>query len=177
MCASTTMTLAGGRLRQRHALPRRADVPRDRTGDAHLRKRRRPDQLPKGYGAAGVHRRHGRPRFAWNEIPLAENSPTRAASSCRSARSTRRSCIRLRFSAWAIRTRSSGQGRPAYDLSKIGPLLENHPIFPERANISLCAVVERAHIVVRTWERGAGLTRACGSPPVRRRSQPRAAQE
>src|SRR6201986_116783 len=51
----------------------------------------------------------------------------------------------------------------AYDLGKIGPLLENHPIFPERANISLCAVKSKDHIIVRTWERGAGLTRACGS--------------
>jgi diaminopimelate epimerase len=51
----------------------------------------------------------------------------------------------------------------AYDLGKIGPLLENHPMFPERANISLVAVKSKEHIVVRTWERGAGLTKACGS--------------
>jgi diaminopimelate epimerase len=51
----------------------------------------------------------------------------------------------------------------AYDLSKIGPLLENHPIFPERANISLAQVKDPEHIVLRVWERGAGLTRACGS--------------
>jgi len=51
----------------------------------------------------------------------------------------------------------------AYDLAKIGPLLENHPIFPERANISLCKVASRDHLIVRTWERGAGLTRACGT--------------
>jgi diaminopimelate epimerase len=51
----------------------------------------------------------------------------------------------------------------AYDLARIGPLLENHPIFPERANISLAAVKSREHLMVRTWERGAGLTRACGS--------------
>src|SRR3989449_3090816 len=51
----------------------------------------------------------------------------------------------------------------AYDLGKIGPLLENHPIFPERANITLAQVVSREHLVIRTWERGAGLTRACGS--------------
>ena len=50
-----------------------------------------------------------------------------------------------------------------YDLAKLGPLLEHHPIFPERANISLAQVVSRQHIVLRTWERGAGLTRACGS--------------
>jgi len=51
----------------------------------------------------------------------------------------------------------------AYDLGKIGPMLENHPLFPERANISLAQVVSREHIVIRTWERGAGLTKACGS--------------
>jgi diaminopimelate epimerase len=36
-------------------------------------------------------------------------------------------------------------------------------MFPERANISLARVASREHIVLRTWERGAGLTRACGS--------------
>jgi diaminopimelate epimerase len=51
----------------------------------------------------------------------------------------------------------------AYDLARFGPLLENHPIFPDRANITLAHVVSREHIVIRTWERGAGLTRACGS--------------
>jgi diaminopimelate epimerase len=51
----------------------------------------------------------------------------------------------------------------AYELERIGPLLENHPIFPERANISLARVLDPAHIRLRVWERGAGLTRACGS--------------
>jgi len=51
----------------------------------------------------------------------------------------------------------------AYDLDRFGPLLENHPIFPERANITLAHIIDRGHIAMRTWERGAGLTRACGS--------------
>ncbi|WP_029031869.1 diaminopimelate epimerase [Salinarimonas rosea] len=51
----------------------------------------------------------------------------------------------------------------AYDLARIGPLLENHPIFPERANISLAHVVSDSRIRLRVWERGVGLTRACGS--------------
>lgn len=51
----------------------------------------------------------------------------------------------------------------AYDLGRFGPLLENHPIFPERANISLAQVTSRTSLRLRTWERGAGLTRACGS--------------
>lgn len=51
----------------------------------------------------------------------------------------------------------------AYDLAGAGWLLEHHPIFPEGANISLAQVVDRSHIILRTWERGAGLTQACGS--------------
>lgn len=51
----------------------------------------------------------------------------------------------------------------AYDLGRLGPMLENHPIFPQRANISLAAVLSPASIRLRTWERGAGLTKACGS--------------
>lgn len=51
----------------------------------------------------------------------------------------------------------------AYNLEQIGPLLENHPIFPDRANIELAAVTAPDHIVLRVWERGAGITRACGS--------------
>jgi diaminopimelate epimerase len=51
----------------------------------------------------------------------------------------------------------------AYELERIGPLLENHPIFPERANISLARVLDPERIRLRVWERGAGLTRACGS--------------
>ena len=49
------------------------------------------------------------------------------------------------------------------DLSKSGPLLENHPMFPERANISLAHVLSPEHIEVKVWERGVGLTQACGT--------------
>jgi diaminopimelate epimerase len=51
----------------------------------------------------------------------------------------------------------------AHDLAAVGPLLENHPMFPEKANISLAQVVARDHIRLRVWERGVGLTLACGS--------------
>jgi diaminopimelate epimerase len=49
------------------------------------------------------------------------------------------------------------------DLSRAGPMLENHPLFPERANISFAKVVARDHIILKVWERGAGLTQACGT--------------
>ena len=51
----------------------------------------------------------------------------------------------------------------SYELDRFGSLLEYHPIFPERANISIAQVLSSEHIVLRTWERGAGLTEACGS--------------
>jgi diaminopimelate epimerase len=106
----------------------------------------------------------GKPRFAWNEIPLAEEfQDTRA--------------IELQIGPLDRPILHSpsvlSMGNPhavfwvedvaAYDLTRIGPLLENHPMFPERANISLAHVASRDRIVLRTWERGAGLTRACGS--------------
>jgi diaminopimelate epimerase len=106
----------------------------------------------------------GKPRFAWNEIPLAEEF-----------RDTRRIELQIGpIDAPVLHSPSVvNVGNPhaifwvedvnAHDLERFGPLLENHPIFPERANISVCQVRARDHLVVRTWERGAGLTRACGS--------------
>ena len=106
----------------------------------------------------------GVPRFRWNEIPLAEEF-----------RDTRAIELQIGPIDKPILHSPSvvNVGNPhaifwvedvaSYDLARIGPLLENHPIFPERSNISLAAVKSREHLVVRTWERGAGLTRACGS--------------
>ncbi len=51
----------------------------------------------------------------------------------------------------------------AYDLERIGPLLEHHPVFPEGANISLAHVFGEDRIRVKVWERGVGLTLACGT--------------
>ena len=106
----------------------------------------------------------GVPRFRWDEIPLAEEF-----------RDTRAIALQIGpIDAPILHSPSVvSMGNPhavfwvedvqAYDLGKIGSLLENHPIFPERANISLAAVASREHLIVRTWERGAGLTKACGS--------------
>jgi len=106
----------------------------------------------------------GSPRFGWRDIPLAEPfHDTRA--------------IELQIGPIDKPILHSPSvvnvGNPhavfwvgdvaAYDLGRIGPMLENHPIFPERANISLAHVTSPTAITLRTWERGAGLTKACGS--------------
>ena len=51
----------------------------------------------------------------------------------------------------------------AIDLAALGPVLEHDPLFPQRANIGVAAVRDRKNIRLRVWERGAGITRACGS--------------
>ncbi|MEI7601292.1 MAG: diaminopimelate epimerase [Aestuariivirga sp.] len=49
------------------------------------------------------------------------------------------------------------------DLARVGPMLEHHPLFPKRANITLARIDARDHVVIKVWERGAGLTKACGT--------------
>ena len=106
----------------------------------------------------------GEPRLAWHEIPLAE-----------AFHDTR--WIELQaglIDAPVLNTPAVvNMGNPhavffvddveAIDLGRIGPMLEHHPVFPERANISVAQVLSPEHIRLRTWERGAGLTRACGT--------------
>src|SRR5210317_444019 len=47
--------------------------------------------------------------------------------------------------------------------NKIGPIIENHKIFPERCNVTIGQVINEKLIKVKVWERGAGLTKACGT--------------
>ncbi|NKI60847.1 diaminopimelate epimerase [Labrenzia sp. PO1] len=106
----------------------------------------------------------GVPRLAWNEIPLAEEfADTRA--------------IELQIGPIddpILHTPAVvNMGNPhaifwvddveAYELERVGPLLEHHPIFPEYANISLAHVFDADQIRVKVWERGVGLTLACGT--------------
>jgi diaminopimelate epimerase len=104
----------------------------------------------------------GAPRFDWNEIPLSQPfDDTRA--------------VELpQFAGLGLGAASMvNVGNPhciffvenveAHDLGRFGPVLEHDPVFPERANISLAQVTGPSSLRLRTWERGAGLTRACGT--------------
>jgi diaminopimelate epimerase len=107
----------------------------------------------------------GKPRMGWDEIPLAEEFYDTTG-------------IELQIGpidAPVLHTPSAvSMGNPHvtfwveddvwnYQLDRFGPLLENHPLFPERCNISIANVVSPDRIILRTWERGAGLTKACGT--------------
>jgi diaminopimelate epimerase len=107
----------------------------------------------------------GRPKFGWQDIPLSEEfGDTRM--------------IELEIGPLGAPILHSpsvaNMGNPhvvfwvdkdvaTYDLGRFGPMLENHPLFPERANITLAQNTGEDHFTIRTWERGAGLTLACGS--------------
>lgn len=121
--------------------------------------------LPSTVGDDEVTVDMGTPKFAWHEIPLSEEfHDTRG--------------VELQVGPIdhpILHTPSVvNVGNPHavfwvkndpedYALDRFGPLLENHPLFPERANISLAQVLSPERIKVRVWERGAGLTRACGT--------------
>ena len=107
----------------------------------------------------------GTPKFAWYEIPLNEefadtryvelqigpiDAPVLHSPSV-AAMGNPHATFWVKDDVWS------------YALDRFGPLLENHPLFPERANISIANVLTPTHMILRTWERGAGLTEACGT--------------
>ena len=100
----------------------------------------------------------GAPRFDWREVPLAEPADT----------------LRLPLVRGPLREPVAlSMGNPhavffvdaveAVPLETLGPELEHDPLFPERANIGVAQVLAPDAIRLRVWERGAGLTPACGS--------------
>ncbi len=105
----------------------------------------------------------GEPKLDWQDIPLAERMDTRTLD------------IKVGpidapvlFGPSAVNMGNPHciffvENAEAHDLKKIGPMLEHHPLFPERANISLAQIRSKGEIRLRVWERGAGMTLACGS--------------
>ena len=107
----------------------------------------------------------GRPRFGWRDIPLArEFADTRMidllAGPAEAPVLASPSAVSMgnpHVVFWADRDVRS------YELGRFGPVLERDPLFPERANITVAQVTGPDRLAIRTWERGAGLTKACGS--------------
>lgn len=100
----------------------------------------------------------GVPRFGWQDIPLAYAMDTDALPV-----------------AWENleNPMAVNVGNPhviffvddvdAIELDRLGPQIEHDPLFPERVNVNVAQVVSPQAILLRVWERGAGLTRACGT--------------
>lgn len=107
---------------------------------------------------SGVSVDMGVPRFAWQDIPLAYAMDTHFMPV-----------------AWEelVHPVAVNVGNPhavffvdncdAIDLSRLGPMIETDPIFPQRVNVNVATMAGRSRIRLRVWERGAGLTLACGT--------------
>ena len=109
-------------------------------------------------GARGYTVDMGVPRFGWDEIPLSEPADTLALDL---ALGPLRQPVAVNMgNPHAVFLVDDADGIP---LAKLGPELEQHAMFPERANIGVVEVQDPRHLRVRVWERGAGLTTACGS--------------
>ena len=100
----------------------------------------------------------GPAKLEWNEIPLAEETDT----------------LHLSFSRGDLKDPVAvNVGNPhavffvddaeAIDLETVGPEIEHHPFFPERTNVEAAQVISPDKIRLRVWERGAGITQACGT--------------
>ena len=111
--------------------------------------------------AAGAHRvgvDMGQPRLGWREIPLARDCDTLN--------------VPLTLGPLVVPVCTS-MGNPhatffvddaeAIDLAALGPRLERDPLFPERANIGVVQVLSPERLRFRVWERGVGITVACGT--------------
>ena len=108
--------------------------------------------------SAGIMIDMGAPRFGWDEIPLAYALDTAA--------------LPLGWDALENGT-AVNVGNPhiiffvddldSVDLGRLGPTIEQDSVFPERVNVNVAQVTGPSSLRLRVWERGAGLTRACGT--------------
>jgi len=104
----------------------------------------------------------GRPRLEWSEVPLDAEQDTRALD-----------VVLHDDPALATPPGAVSMGNPhvvffvddigAVPIREVGPAVERHPLFPGHVNVGFAQIKARDRIRLRVWERGAGLTQACGT--------------
>lgn len=100
----------------------------------------------------------GLPRFGWEEIPLAYAMDTAAMpvgwEDLQTPAAVNVGNPHIIFFV---------EDQSLIDLERLGPLIEHDPLFPQRINVNVAQVTGSDRVNLRVWERGAGLTRACGT--------------
>lgn len=100
----------------------------------------------------------GAPRFDWDAIPLAYAMDTLTmAASWEDLPAPAAVNVGNPHVVFFV------EDLDAVDTARLGPLIEHDPLFPQRVNVNFAQIVGDAHIRLIVWERGAGLTRACGT--------------
>ena len=104
----------------------------------------------------------GEPGLAWGDIPLAEDQDTAALGLALYDHADLMAppgCVSM-GNPHVVFFVPDAESVP---VARIGPVVEHHPLFPQQVNVGFAQILGRDRIRLRVWERGAGLTRACGT--------------
>jgi diaminopimelate epimerase len=107
----------------------------------------------------------GAPRLKWNEIPLARavEDTTRVELSWPEGHAAKRLGPASVVNMGNPHAVFFVPDLERIDAADLGPRIEVHPLFPDKANVTFAQVIARDDVKARVWERGVGLTQACGS--------------
>ena len=102
----------------------------------------------------------GKPKFEWEQIPLSESMDTKEVSiNLLDKEYGHGFCLNVGNPHIIFFVKDCSK----IDIKKLGPKIENYKFFPERINVTFAQVLDKKNIKVNVWERGAGLTKACGT--------------
>ena len=105
----------------------------------------------------------GIPKIAWDEIPLSKKIDTRDLKVKIIDKNNNEHIGGIAVNVGNPHIIFFVSDIESFDLKKIGPRIEKHELFPEKCNVTLANVINKNLIKVKVWERGAGLTKACGT--------------
>ena len=105
----------------------------------------------------------GVPKTDWKEIPLSENLDTKNLGLSIKDNNNKETVGGIGINVGNPHTIFFVNEIENFSIEKIGPEIENHKLFPERCNFTLAQKINKNHYRVKVWERGAGLTKACGT--------------
>lgn len=100
----------------------------------------------------------GEPRFGWQDIPLAREADTLSVVFAKGPLEDP-ACVNVGNPHVVFFVDDARK----IDLATWGPRIETDPMFPERVNVSIAQVISTDEILLRVWERGVGITQACGT--------------
>ena len=105
----------------------------------------------------------GFPKIKWDEIPLSKNSDTKNLNIKLIDNENNEFIGGIAVNVGNPHVIFFIENIDKFNLKKIGPEIENHELFPEKCNVTLAKKISQNLIKVKVWERGAGLTKACGT--------------
>jgi len=105
----------------------------------------------------------GQPNFEWNKIPLLKKMDNQNLEIKINSIDGKEVIGGFSLSIGNPHVIFFVEDFSQFNLREIGPKVENHSYFPEKCNVTLANIKNRKHVKIKVWERGAGLTKACGT--------------